>query len=102
MSEEKDMRIYQCQMPTCGYMYMPTKGRQKRARSQQAPRLKTCQTPGVARFAAQPSPRSSHSTTDRSQSVPLFLRSALLFEIKYEIWKKVVDYRGAICYYISC
>ena len=29
MSEEKDMRIYQCQMPTCGYMYMPTKGDRK-------------------------------------------------------------------------
>ena len=29
MSEEKDMRIYQCQMPTCGYMYMPTKGDSK-------------------------------------------------------------------------
>ena len=23
------MRIYQCQMPTCGYMYMPTKGDRK-------------------------------------------------------------------------
>lgn len=29
MSEEKDMRIYQCQMATCGYMYMPTKGDRK-------------------------------------------------------------------------
>lgn len=101
MSEEKDMRIYQCQMPTCGYMYMPTKGDRK-GKIPAGTSFEDLPDTGVARFAAQPSPRSSHSTTDRSQSVPLFLRSALLFEIKYEIWKKVVDYRGAICYYISC
>ena len=26
MSEEKDMTVYQCQMASCGYMYMPAKG----------------------------------------------------------------------------
>lgn len=27
--EEKDMRIYQCQMPNCGYMYNPKFGDRK-------------------------------------------------------------------------
>ena len=26
MSEEIDMTVYQCQMASCGYMYMPAKG----------------------------------------------------------------------------
>ena len=29
MSEEKDMTVYQCQMASCGYMYMPAKGDRK-------------------------------------------------------------------------
>ena len=29
MSEEKEMKMYQCQMPTCGYIYIPKKGDKK-------------------------------------------------------------------------